>query len=187
MTCCPDMTLLVARAHKLVDDAFVIIEGNASRFSTGALVLGIASRCTQDVYDSVRQEEKTLPRSSWFFSLRLLLPLGFKVKLVVYWAGTVKLKDVVRQDVGGHDEQAERSLQLYDRLACEENQLLGKTGRVVELRLVPTQLLLRLEGILTLSAQHVRGCKFPTSKQGTLYGRCSSAAFVKHALACDMG
>ena len=84
-----------------------------------------------------------MPRSSWFSSPRLLLPLGFKVKLWVYRAGTVKLK----QDVGGHDEQAERSLQLYDRLACEENQLLGETGKVVGLELMPLESLPRLEGM----------------------------------------
>ena len=53
----------------------------------------------------------------------------------------------LKQDVGGHDEQAERSLQLYDRLACEENQLLGETGKVVGLELMPLESLPRLEGM----------------------------------------
>ena len=143
-----------ARAHKLVDDAFVIIEGNASRFSTG----GLTALGHSDLLDPIRiqlhstysgstrhckpKHSELHPRGRVCSGALGLLrggcfcrldqsPMGHGACPLVF-GSLVRFTPQeqfgaggLRQDAGGHDEQAERALQLYDRLACEENQLLG--------------------------------------------------------------
>eukprot|EP00434_Breviolum_minutum_P017931 symbB.v1.2.015814.t2/scaffold1192.1/size132829/5 len=64
------------QASQLVNDAFSLIQGNASRFTAGE---------------------------------------DFSPELLVVFAEAAS-------DLGGHDTQAERALELYDRLGCEDDQ-----------------------------------------------------------------